>query len=78
MTKREFSDRLNKELSEIGMPERLEERVNVFSKVFKTPKYKSQEILNGNLLPDTRLLQEMAKELEVSTAWLLGKNRSKH
>lgn len=78
MTNRAFCDRLNKELSDIGMPERMEERVVMFSKVFKTPRYKSQEILNGNILPDTRLLQELAKELEVSTAWLLGKDRSKH
>lgn len=78
MANRLFSERLNNELSEIGMPEKLNERVNVFSKVFKTPKYKSEAILTGDILPDTQLLQELATELEVSTAWLLGKDRSKH
>ena len=78
MTNREFSVRLNKELSDIGIPEKMEERIDVFSKMFKTPKYRSQEILNGNLLPDTLLLQKLAKELEVSTDWLLGSNIDKH
>lgn len=78
MTNRDFSVRLNKELSDIGIPEKMEERIDVFSKIFKTPKYRSQEILNGNLLPDTILLQKLAKELEVSTDWLLGKNIDKH
>lgn len=78
MANRLFSERLNHELSEIGMPERMDERVTVFSKVFKTPKYKSAAILNGDMLPDTQLLQQLATELEVSTAWLLGEDRSKH
>lgn len=78
MANRLFSERLNHELSEIGIPERMDERVVIFSKVFKTPRYKSAAILNGDLLPDTQLLQELATELEVSTAWLLGKDRNKH
>ena len=78
MANRAFSERLNHELSEIGMPERMDERVEVFSKVFKTPKYKSEAILNGDIIPDTQLLQKLAIELEVSTAWLLGKDRNKH
>ncbi len=78
MTNRIFSERLNNELSEIGMPEKIDERVEVFSKVFKTPRYKSEAILNGNIMPDTQLLQKLATELEVSTAWLIGKDRSKH
>ncbi|OGV29914.1 MAG: hypothetical protein A3E88_02275 [Legionellales bacterium RIFCSPHIGHO2_12_FULL_35_11] len=78
MTNKVFSERLNHSLNEIGMPERIEERVATFSKIFKTPKFKSQEILNGNLIPDTELLQKLADELEVSTAWLLGKDRVRH
>jgi hypothetical protein len=78
MTNKVFSERLNHELNSIGMPERIDERIVTFSKVFKMPRYKSEAILNGNVLPDTELLQKLAIELEVSTAWLLGDDRDKH
>ncbi len=78
MIHRLFSERLNHELNEIGMPERLEERVETFCKVFKTPRFKAESILNGNLLPDEALLQRLSQELEVSSNWLLGQDRSKH
>lgn len=78
MTNKIFAERLNQELSEIGMPERLDERVASFAKAFHMPKYKSEAILNGNLQPDSELLTKLAEELEVSTAWLLGKDRERH
>ncbi|MDF1757679.1 MAG: hypothetical protein P1U74_05220 [Legionellaceae bacterium] len=78
MTRKVFSERLNNELNSIGMPERMDERVVTFSKVFKTPKYKSEAILNGNIIPDSELLKQLAEELEVSTAWLLGDDKDRH
>ncbi len=78
MTNRVFSERLNHELNAIGMPERLDERVETFAKVFKTPKFQAQAILNGYTVPDEALLQRLATELEVSASWLLGEDTSQH
>ena len=78
MANRIFSDRLHHELNAIGMPERYDERIETFAKVFKTPRYKAEAILNGNVKPDEQLLQKLAQELEVNADWLLGEDRRKH
>lgn len=78
MTNKVFSERLNHELNEMGMPERMEERIEVFSKLFKTPRFKSEAILNGEILPDNELLEKVAEELEVSVDWLLGREQEFH
>ena len=69
-----FSERLNKELDDIGVPERAEERVEVFAKLIKAPRFKAESILNGNLCPEPALLESLANDLEVSVDWLLGKS----
>ncbi len=73
MSNRVFSERLHKELDAIGVPERICERVEAFSKLIKIPRFKAEAILNGNLLPDEEHLTLLAIELEVSVDWLLGK-----
>ncbi|MDP3560604.1 MAG: hypothetical protein Q8R83_00275 [Legionellaceae bacterium] len=78
MTNRTFSERLNNELNAIGMPEHFNERVETFSKTFKTPRFKSEGILNGNIRPDDDLLKLLSQELEVNVSWLLGEDKSKH
>jgi hypothetical protein len=78
MSNRQFSERLNKELDDIGVPERSEERVEVFAKLLRVPRFKAEAILNGNATPDTPLLEILAEELEVNADWLLGKSDKKH
>ena len=73
MSYKQFSERLNKELDEIGVPQRNDERVEVFAKLIKVPRFKAESILNGNTCPEAPLLDLLAEELEVSTDWLLGK-----
>lgn len=77
MNKREFSERLNHELDEIGVPERNDERIAVFAKLLKVPQFKAEAILNGHS-PETPLLELLAGELEVSVDWLLGKTEKRH
>jgi hypothetical protein len=72
MNKREFSERLNRELDEIGVPVRNDERIVVFAKLLKVPSFKAEAILNGHS-PDASTLEILAEELEVSVDWLLGK-----
>lgn len=73
MTNKQFSERLNQELDDIGVPQREDERVEVLAKLIKIPKFKAEALLNGSLTMEVPVLESLAKELEVSTDWLLGK-----
>ena len=74
MGNKRFSERLNKELDDIGVPERSDERIEVFAKLLKVPKFKAQALLDGATTPEAPLLTILTEELEVSADWLLGKS----
>ncbi|MBP6918155.1 MAG: hypothetical protein KBB94_04510 [Legionellaceae bacterium] len=78
MSNRLFSERLNAELDEIGMPQRVDERIETFAKFIDLPKFKAQAVLNGTTIPDEQVLALLARQLEVNVLWLLGKADSKH
>ena len=78
MSNRLFSERLNAELDEIGMPQRVDERIETFAKFIDLPKFKAQAVLNGTTIPDEQVLALLAGQLEVNVSWLLGKADSKH
>lgn len=77
MLNKRFSERLNKELDSIGVPEATLERIDALSKLLKVPKFKAEALLNGVTNQDTHLLHALAEELEVNAEWLLGKTDSK-
>lgn len=77
MLNKKFSERLNKELDSIGVPEATGERIEALSKLIKVPKFKAEALLTGLTSPDTTLLKALAQELEVNEQWLLGKDDSK-
>lgn len=77
MLNKRFSERLNKELDNIGVPEETNERIEVLSKWLKVPKFKAESLLNGITNPDDALLTALAEELEVNADWLVGKSDSK-
>jgi hypothetical protein len=77
MLNKKFSERLNKELDGIGVPEATAERIEALSKLIKVPKFKAEALLTGLTCPDPSLLKILAQELEVNEEWLLGKNDSK-
>ena len=74
MSNRIFAERLNAELDDIGMPQRVDERIETFSKFIELPRFKAQAVLNGIEIPNEEVLAFLANQLEVSVAWLLGKN----
>lgn len=74
MPNKQFAERLNKELDGIGVPPRSDERIEVFAKLLKVPKFKAEAFLNGVTVPDPTLLDRISNELEVSTEWLIGKS----
>ncbi|MBA2651491.1 MAG: hypothetical protein H0U73_04390 [Tatlockia sp.] len=69
-----FAERLNKELDAIGVPSHSLERVDVFSKLLKIPKFKADAFLEGITVPDEELLNRIAEEFEVNSDWLVGKS----
>lgn len=77
MLNKRFSERLNKELDSIGVPEASSERIEALSKLVKIPKFKAEALLNGITSPDDTVLNILAEELEVNADWLLGKSDSK-
>lgn len=77
MLNKRFSERLNKELDSIGVPESTVERIDVLSKLLKVPKFKAESLLNGNTSPNEAIVNTIAQELEVNVDWLLGKSDSK-
>ncbi|MFO9274719.1 hypothetical protein SDA31_07835 [Legionella pneumophila serogroup 1] len=77
MLNKRFSERLNKELDNIGVPEATAERIEILSKLIKIPKFKAEALLNGITIPDEAVLKTLAQELEVNADWLIGKSDSK-
>ncbi|KTD47050.1 hypothetical protein Lrub_1972 [Legionella rubrilucens] len=77
MPNKQFAERLNRELDAIGVPLRSDERIEVFSKLIKIPKFKAEAMLNGVTVPDEALLKLLAEELEVNPDWLIGKSEQK-
>jgi len=73
MSNKQFSERLNQELDNMGAPQKAEERVDAFAKLIQIPRFQASIILNGQIPTDTFLLEKIADELEVSVEWLLGK-----
>ena len=78
MSHRQFSERLNKELDNMGVPHLSNERVEIFAKLVKVRPYKAQQLLNGITLPDPQLLSTLAQELDVNSDWLLGRSEHRH
>jgi len=67
-----FSDNLNKALDDLGLPTTTRERAAAFSKLIDIPKQQAFAFLEGHLIPDDELLNQIASELDVEPEWLLG------
>jgi hypothetical protein len=74
MLNRKFSERLNKELDNIGVPEARLDRIEALSRLIKIPKFKAEALLSGATNPDAELLKTLASEFEVNEQWLIGKD----
>ncbi len=72
MSNKKLSERLNNELDNMDVPALMVERVQICSKMFKLPPFKIEALLNGIVIFDTKAMQKIADELDVSRDWLLG------
>ena len=71
-----FAKRLHKSLDNLSVPNSPRERVSIFSKMLHIPRHQAWSLLEGYLLPDTSLLQQIASELDVEPHWLVGEKKA--
>lgn len=79
MSNKKLTERLNNELDALGVPSLMAERIQVCSKLFNLPKFKTEALLNGIITVDSSYLKKIADELDVSMDWLFGsKEKTTH
>ncbi|HLB57268.1 MAG TPA: hypothetical protein VJL60_00465 [Gammaproteobacteria bacterium] len=62
---KQFADRLNKGLDDLGVPIHIKERAAILGKMLHIPKQQAWSLLEGHTFPDNQLLQQIATELEI-------------
>lgn len=67
-----FAERLNSCLNDMGVPAQVRERAVVLSKMLNISKQQAWSFLEGHLIPDQDFLQQIANEFEVDPRWLSG------
>lgn len=72
MNKKVFSQRFNRELSSIGLPEELSDKVKAVAKVFGVSRHLANAMIFGHLVPNHEQLDRIACVLEVCPNWLSG------
>lgn len=77
MSNKQFSERLNRELDNIGVPPHFSERIDAFAKLMKVSKYKADALLNGIAKPTVELLNHLSHEFDVDGEWLIGKSEKR-
>ena len=72
MNSKVFSQRFNRELSLLGFPEDLSEKIKAVAKVFGVTRHLANAMIFGHMLPSVEQLDKIAKVLEVCPQWLSG------
>ena len=72
MNSKVFSQRFNRELSVLGFPEELTEKIKAVSKVFGVTRHLARAMIFGTLLPAEEPFNHIAQILEVCPQWLSG------
>lgn len=72
MNSKIFSQRFNRELSTLGFPEELNDKIKAVSKVFGVTRHLANSMIFGHVLPPYDKLDNIAEILEVCPQWLSG------
>ena len=72
MNSKVFSQRFNRELSMMGLPDDLNEKIKAVSKVFSVNRHLANAMIFGQSLPSPEALDRIAQTLEVCPQWLSG------
>lgn len=67
-----FSQRLNHCLDETDAPASARERAVILGKMLDIPRHVAWSLIEGQQLPDSSLVQQIATEFEVDPKWLSG------
>jgi|TARA_R110002126_G_scaffold110918_2_gene248572 hypothetical protein len=67
-----FSQRFNRELSMMGLPDDLNEKIKAVSKVFSVTRHLANAMMFGQSSPSPETLDNIAQILEVCPQWLSG------
>lgn len=68
-----FSQRFNRELSFMDLPEDLAEKTKAIAKVFSVTRHMANAMIFGNMIPPENQLDKIAEILDVCPEWLSGK-----
>lgn len=72
MNSKVFSQRFNRELSLLGLPEELSEKTKAVAKVFGVTRHLANAMIFGHMLPSSEQIDKIAEVLEVCPQWLCG------
>jgi len=67
-----FSQRFNRELSMMGLPDDLNDKIKAVSKVFSVTRHLANAMIFGQSSPSPEVLDNIARILEVCPQWLSG------
>ena len=72
MNNKVFSERFNRELTLLDLPEDASEKIKAVAKVFDISRHLANAMILGHLLPSEAQLDRIAEILEVCPQWLSG------
>ena len=68
-----FSQRFNRELAFMDLPDDLAEKTKAIAKVFSVTRHMANAMIFGHLIPPENQLERIAEILDVCPEWLSGK-----
>ena len=72
MNAKVFSQRFNRELAALGLPDDLHDKTKAVAKVFGVTRHMANAMIFGHLTPNDDQLENIAATLEVCPKWLSG------
>lgn len=77
MNSKVFSERFNRELTTLDLPEEQHDKIKAVSKVFDISRHLANALILGHLFPSEAQLERIAEVLEVCPQWLCGNSDKK-
>ncbi|PJD92860.1 MAG: hypothetical protein CK424_04620 [Legionella sp.] len=68
-----FSQRFNRELTGMDLPDDLNDKIKAIAKVFTVTRHMANAMIFGHMLPPEDQLDRIAEVLDVCPNWLSGK-----
>ena len=72
-----FSQRFNRELCSMELPEDLSEKTKAISKIFLVTRHMANAMIFGNIVPSQEQLLRIAEILDVCPRWLSGETNKR-